>query len=266
MSTLTAFDKAIDPVFETIGRRKKLIGYKATLNGEQVGILHDCYSDAECVLNAAAYELADDDTVPTTNPDADNIPEGEGPSPLRTPQCSTCGDDGDCPDCCPEVLPPILFCPLCMCVVDHTDLAEWQCRNDRCLATYPDTAQLLTQSELLARRAIVISIAVGICPNCQGEHSIQACPEIRQAVAAPIKRIALGRALCRLRWSDYRMFVTLLSSLPSSQLGMYAESYVAYIQAHTAASDLTAAHVLKVWAGLIDPGKGPAAPALRLAA
>lgn len=241
MSTLTTlFDKSIDPVFKTIGKRRKLIGYQATLNGAQVGVLHDCYSDAECALNAAAYALAND-------PPGDN--------PLGDEECDSCPD---------ELRTPTLYCPMCLCAVDHVDAAAWLCRNDRCLVRFPDTQQLLTTSQLIERRRVVIDLASGICPNCGDEHHPQSCPEIIQAIDGGDHRLTLGRTLCRLRWRNYVRFITLISHIPAWQIGMYAEAYVAYIQSYSpVATNLTTADVLKAWAKLIHPD-GPAAPAMRV--
>lgn len=83
------FNKTIDPSYEIDGRRKRLVGYIGQITDESGVVLHSyeysTHSQAENGLNAIVYDLLMDyaerglvDTVPT---------------------CTTCGNDGDCPDC-----------------------------------------------------------------------------------------------------------------------------------------------------------------------
>ena len=77
--------------------------------------------------------------------------------------------------------------------------------------------------------------------------------------------VALGRAICALRWRKYASFVAMLVNADEARLDHYAASYVAYIRSHNPRSHLSVERVLAQWQALID-GPSPAAPALERAA
>lgn len=106
----------------------------------------------------------------------------------------------------------------------------------------------------VTRQSQAIEARISVCPNCQGIHHVQACPELRGHVRASEAdwRIAVGRKLCAMRWRDYRAFVALLLSTPIEQLTIYAASYQAFIKDHNQRSDLTVNDVLKAWGRIIS--------------
>ena len=178
--------KEITTLFETIGKRRKLIGFEAKYNGEIIGTF-DTRDEAQAELDRIAYELA---AV---------LAHRE----LPRQRCLLCGGDHsaeDCPRIHPIDVTPLLlevdalleqltphpgpncYCPDCMrraVVLTATSyvtklrfdagLICQYCGDDHADTTCPQRRSLL---------------APRVCGNCQGQHSIQACPEIRAALFA----------------------------------------------------------------------------------
>ena len=199
--------KEITTLFETIGKRRKLIGFEAKYNGEIIGTF-DSRDEAQAELDRIAYELAK-----VANPEALVI-RGEDPTRVSAvlaqreeinarQRCLLCGGDHsaeDCPRIHPIDVTPLLlevdalleqltphpgpncYCPDCMrraVVLTATSyvtklrfdagLICQYCGDDHADTTCPQRRSLL---------------APRVCGNCQGQHSIQACPEIRAALFA----------------------------------------------------------------------------------
>lgn len=112
-----------------------------------------------------------------------------------------------------------------------------------------------------------------ICPNCQGAHYGWQCPDIHARLFAPEVPWSdpeLGHDLWRMRWRRYAAFLTLIQSVPTQHLVIYAASYQAFVRSVNAQSDLQINDILKVWARMIGKSRngGPsgAAPAMLRAA
>ena len=107
----------------------------------------------------------------------------------------------------------------------------------------PEFAQTLQSQAIEAR--------IKRCANCDGAHFTWACPEIALRLFAPAlwSDPALGRELCRMKWRDFKGFVTLLREVRDhGHLVVYAASYQAFIRSHRPDSDLTITQVLTAWA------------------
>lgn len=120
-------------------------------------------------------------------------------------------------------------------------------------------------------QSLLIDQTMRLCLNCGGEHRTWQCPQVARKLFAPAKRevwkdVALGRELARMRWLDFKAFVTLLMSVSTDDLIVYAASYQAFIRSYNPQSDMTINDVLQAWNRAMRDNRGPAAPALRLAA
>jgi hypothetical protein len=84
--TITQYRREISPAYETIGKRRRLAGYEATLIDADGTIIHcqdyPTHHDAEVALDQRVYDLLNDQSS-------------------VAPVCPTCGGEGDCPDCDP---------------------------------------------------------------------------------------------------------------------------------------------------------------------
>ena len=101
------------------------------------------------------------------------------------------------------------------------------------------------------RQSIAIEAKLAVCRNCGGIHHIQRCPELTRALCTPEPPpwhdAELGKELCWMVWHRYQAFITLLHSVPSNQLIIYAASYQAFMRSHSPASDLTITQILEKW-------------------
>jgi hypothetical protein len=289
MTTQTAaITKSIDPVFESIGRRQKLRGFRASLNGEPIStILFDTQPEAQLALDQAAYELA---SAPQADPPGENpLGDDEGDSAPQAVNWNSATSDASfpiCTVCDTNDYPPSGFQPRVVCIAcanaQHFELpnrfaAQQLATNEPPAEPAPpvddgedDNWGGFRRPLAFTRQSIAIEATMRRCHHCGADHRTWQCPEIRQRLMAEQswKDIALGRELCRMRWRDFRAFVALLMSIPTAHLVIYAESYIAFLRSYNAASMVTTREVLGVWMRIIaDEGdRGPAAPAVQLRA
>mgnify|MGYP003440956886 FL=1 len=253
----TPFTKSITAQFETIGRRQRLVGFIAELRDESGLLLFsqsfDTKPQAEAALDSLVHELLIDyaqrglvDTVPVadvnwnSSPVACDPPDGppaigdgpgeDNPPPdNRFPICRAC-HTGIYPA---SSMQPA-FCIECVNAMLHG------LDNRFSAAQFAQT-----------RQSIAIEAKLAVCRNCGGIHHIQRCPELTRALCTPEPPpwhdAELGKELCWMVWHRYQAFITLLHSVPSNQLIIYAASYQAFMRSHSPASDLTITQILEKW-------------------
>lgn len=253
--------------------------YRAELDGVLIGYYPSYYA-AEMALDDAAYErlIAGDcataqelDGGADVNWNSADPPAPEPPvildeAPTPEPPESWCG-------CGASAVYVVYERRTTHRVCDDCYLRDFE-RNEESSAAWTVESTTAARARAVTRESIQIESRIAVCPNCQGIHHIQKCPELTSALFAPEPAerpwydVALGRELCRMKWRNFRAFVALLQSVPTQHLVIYAESYIAFMRDYNAKTDLTTKDVLGVWMRIIaDEGdRGPAAPALRLAA
>ena len=193
------------------------------------------WSQADTVELVGAEQMPDPPPPPppTSNPDIDNTPIVEGPSPMRAVSAQSIAIEARLTTCgycagihhlqrCPEVrglvMSDVLTCDEC----EH----------------------VLPRASFSFERTVDLCI----CDTCYAD--IMETAPIHQDIApAPWSDPALGRELCRMKWRDFRGFVALLREVRDhGHLVTYAASYQAFIRSHRPDSDLTITQVLTAWA------------------
>jgi hypothetical protein len=209
---------------------------------------------------------------------------------LSTPtRCSTCGNDGDCPDCglcaCGAVATLIVRERSCEAhICDRCFQADYEnnYENSRAWTVEPlaadppapepnplggDEGDTLPSAH--PRAVTLTSILIDqasqrnrLCPNCEGAHFGWQCPAIHARLfapePAPWSDLDLGRELWRMRWHRYAAFLTLIRSVPTAHLVIYAASYQAFVRSINASTDLQINDILRVWAQMLG-GRAQAA-------
>lgn len=276
MTASTPFTKSITASFEVTGKnRKHLVGFVGELRDESGTVLsaqlYDTQPEAEQALNDLTRELLLDyaerglvDTVPVAlldppdGPPAVGDEEGDEPPEWRT-----------------EVAIGMRFEHLGFgkgTVINITDdeYLNVQVNFDR--PSRFGSKFWFDRSEVIRPRAqtlqsIAIEAKLATCGYCAGIHHVQACPELHHALHTERWIGAdLGRGLCQMLWRNHAGFVALLLEATPGRLVEYALSYQAFIRANKPDSDLTVNDVLVSWRRAMGGDRGPAAPALRVAA
>jgi hypothetical protein len=252
--TTSPFTKTYIPTFETIGKRKQLVGFVGELRDESGTVLsaqlYDTKPEAETALDNLTHELLIDyaergliDTLPAQLLD----PPGENPM----------GDEeGDEPpewravaERLAQSLANITRVPThvvaqngAYLVQDEADLDCYGGRAAIVASFQPEPPRAVTV------QSIIIESKITTCANCQGIHATYKCPELWTVLRLESWTGAeLGRALCRLRWRDFTDFIDLLLSAAPTRVLEYAMSYQAFIRENNPASTLTINEVLTVW-------------------
>jgi hypothetical protein len=272
------------------GRHYNLAMWKHTLGRpELTEALNQALSDVQAVISALApdpdsyaadVELAEAQRLDELEAERDAIAaDDDSYEPMADVNWNSMADPPEGPPIviveAPDTTPPESAFPIC--AACHTgENPPSAILSNICVACanakYFGLANRLEAAQLaFTRQSIAIESRLNVCPNCQGVHHVQKCPELKQALLAPEvswKDVALGRELCRMRWKNFRAFVALLMSVPTEHLVIYAESYIALLRDYNAQCDVTITDVLGSWMRMIsDAGdRGPAAPALRMVA
>lgn len=189
-------------------------------------------------------------------------------------RCATCGDDGDCPDCEPIAIGQrfthLGFGSGTVIAITDDERLNVQVKFDS-PSRYGskfwfDTSEVV-RPLAVTLQSIAIESKINTCANCSGIHHIQSCPELLTPLLVESwTGINLGRGLCRMRRENYTNFVQLLSEATPARLVEYAVSYLEFIRNYNPASLLTVPHVLKAWGRTLSGDRGPAAPAMQVAA
>jgi hypothetical protein len=291
--TTTIFEKSIR--YDRITR-----DFRAELDGQLIGF-YSSYHAAEETLDDAAYARLthSDDAAGDSDQDAHTGDDGNA---VFGPACTTCDDDGDCPDCAPVLTDLASAQRLAQArantikaptyVVEQNnhylihDDADLDCYDagaePSIVGTYqpvasdppvddgPDDNWGGFRSPLAQTlQGLLDTQARRQCLNCGSDHRTWQCPEVARRLFAPDAPApwhdrALGKELHWMRWHRYRGFVTLLLCIPAEHLIVYAASYQAYVRDVAPDSTMTINDVLRAWGRMMarDGGRGPAAPAL----
>ena len=178
--------KEITTLFETIGKRRKLIGFEAKYNGEIIGTF-DTRDEAQAELDRIAYELAavlahrelprqrcllcggdhSAEDCPRIHP-IDATALLEEADVLLSQTASHPGPDCSCPDCTRAAERLIIDAFMTRLRFDAGVLCSF-CGDEHADSACPQKRPLL---------------APRVCGNCGGQHSIQQCSDIRRLLFA----------------------------------------------------------------------------------
>ena len=180
--TDATFAREITPEYETVGKRRRLVGYTMRLDGELVGFART-HHEAEVTLDQLVFELLSSGATATATQldggdhSAENCPRIhpidvtallEEADVLLSQTASHPGPNCYCPACMRAAERLIVDAYITRLQVDAGLICQY-CGDDHADTTCPQRRSLL---------------APRVCGNCQGQHSIQACPEIRAALFA----------------------------------------------------------------------------------
>ena len=181
-TTDATFAREITPEYETVGKRRRLVGYTMRLDGELVGFART-HHEAEVTLDELVFELLSSGATATATQldggdhSAENCPRIhpidatallEEADVLLSQTASHPGPDCSCPDCTRAAERLIIDAFMTRLRFDAGVLCSF-CGDEHADSACPQKRPLL---------------APRVCGNCGGQHSIQQCSDIRRLLFA----------------------------------------------------------------------------------